>query len=67
MRAANALDTVELTLANPIGLAPWPLSRLDRYVQLRKMSQQSDCDGIPVLHPQFRLIPKTGGDSNPWA
>jgi glycosyltransferase involved in cell wall biosynthesis len=65
MRAVAALGEVELTMVNPIGLPPWPLSRAGRYARLAETPEQSDCAGIPVLHPRFLLLPKIGGDSNP--
>lgn len=65
MRAVTATGEVDLTMVSPIGLPPWPLSRSERYRKLGKMPEQSDCAGIPALHPRFTLIPKIGGDSNP--
>lgn len=65
MRAVAAAGEVELTMVNPIGLPPWPLSRSERYRKLDATPEQSDFDGIAVLHPRFRLIPKIGGDTNP--
>ncbi|MBW8754294.1 MAG: glycosyltransferase [Sphingomonadales bacterium] len=65
MRAVATTDEVDLTMVNPVGLPPWPLSRSERYRKLEETPPQSDCEGIPVLHPHFRLIPKLGGDTNP--
>ena len=65
MRAAAATGEVDLTMVNPIGLPPWPLSRGGRYRKLLDMPQSSNLDGLAVLHPRFRLIPRIGGDTNP--
>lgn len=65
MRAVTATGEVELTMVNPIGLPPWPLSRSERYRKLDEMPAESETAGIPVLHPRFTLIPKVGGDTNP--
>lgn len=65
MRAAAATGAVEIVMVNPIGLPPWPLSRGARYRPLTGTPAQSDCGGLPTLHPRFRLIPRIGGDGNP--
>ncbi len=65
MCAVAAGGEVDLTMVNPIGMPPWPLSRSERYRRLGETPLQSDSLGIPVLHPRFRLIPKLGGDTNP--
>jgi teichuronic acid biosynthesis glycosyltransferase TuaC len=65
MRAVAATGDAAVTMINPVGLPPWPLSRSERYRKLDEIPDQSDCAGIPVLHPRFTLIPKIGGDTNP--
>jgi teichuronic acid biosynthesis glycosyltransferase TuaC len=65
MRAVAANGTVDLTMINPVGVPPWPLSLSQRYRQLAETPAESDRDGIRILHPRFTLIPKIGGDSNP--
>jgi glycosyltransferase involved in cell wall biosynthesis len=65
MRAVMATGDVDLTMVNPVGLPPWPLSRSERYRKLDDMPDRSDSAGIPALHPRFTLIPKVGGDTNP--
>jgi len=65
MRAVAARGDVELTMIDPVGTPPWPLSRREPYRSLRMMPEQSDTAGIPTWHPRFTLIPKLGGDSNP--
>jgi glycosyltransferase involved in cell wall biosynthesis len=65
MRSVAATGEVELVMVNPVGLPPWPFARNDRYTKVMETPEKSDCGGIPVLHPRFRLIPKIGGDTNP--
>lgn len=65
MRAVYARGDVDLTMINPIGMPPWPLSRLAHYDRLRKVPEQSDEVGLPVHYPRFTVIPKIGGDDNP--
>jgi len=65
MRAVTATGDVDLTMINPVGLPPWPLSRTPRYRKLGEMQEQSEIARIAALHPHFTLIPKVGGDSNP--
>ena len=65
MRAVAATGVADLTLVNPIGLPPWPLSRSARYRKLEETPERSEQGGVAVLHPRFRLIPRIGGDSTP--
>lgn len=65
MRAVAQTGDAEVIMVNPVGLPPWPLSAAERYRKLQESPAQSDCDGIAVLHPRFRLVPKIGGDGNP--
>lgn len=65
MRAVVADGAVDLTMVSPIGVPPWPLSRRRPYDALSALPEESDASGIAVHYPQFTLIPKLGGDSNP--
>ncbi|MFC0686956.1 glycosyltransferase [Novosphingobium clariflavum] len=65
MRAVVADGAVDLTMVSPIGVPPWPLSRRRPYDALSALPEESDASGIAVQYPQFTLIPKLGGDSNP--
>ncbi|WP_260923158.1 glycosyltransferase [Novosphingobium sp. 9] len=65
MRAVVARGDVELTMVSPIGIPPWPLSRQEPYVRLKDIPETSDAAGLMVHYPQFTVIPKVGGDSNP--
>lgn len=65
MRAVIARGDVDLTMVSPIGVPPWPLSTREPYVRLKDVPRVSDEVGLEVHYPQFALIPKLGGDSNP--
>lgn len=65
MRAAVETREVDLTMVNPIGLPPWPLSRGPHCRALRQTPESSDAAALRVLHPRFRTVPKIGGDGNP--
>lgn len=65
MRAAAAIEDVDLTVISPIGIPPWPLSLKPPYRQLRDIPATSDVSGIAAHYPRFTLIPRIGGDSNP--
>ena len=65
MRAVVTQGDVDLTMVSPIGVPPWPLSRREPYVRLKAIPPESDAVGLNVHYPQFPLIPKIGGDSNP--
>ena len=65
LRAVARRGDVDLTVINPLGIPPWPLSLRQPYAALRQNPAQSSLDGVPVHHPRFTLIPKFGGDSNP--
>ncbi len=65
MRAVAARGDVDLILVNPIGMAPWPFSRMAASQALRDTPATSELDGLTVHHPRFTTIPRIGGDSNP--
>ncbi|MCB2062459.1 MAG: glycosyltransferase [Novosphingobium sp.] len=65
MLAASTQDEVELTMISPVGIPPWPLSLREPYRSLAKLPATSDFSGLAVHYPQFRTIPRIGGDSNP--
>jgi glycosyltransferase involved in cell wall biosynthesis len=65
MKAVVARGDVDLTMISPLGIAPFPLSRREPYASLATVPRRSKAAGLPVLYPQFTLIPKIGGDSNP--
>jgi teichuronic acid biosynthesis glycosyltransferase TuaC len=65
MAGVAARGDIDLTVINPVGVPPWPLSRLAPYRNLAAMPQASETAGVPALHPSFRLIPRFGAISNP--
>ncbi len=63
--ALAARGDVAVTVINPVGLPPFPLSRATAYRAARKTPARSSADGFDVYHPRFTLLPLIGGDSNP--
>ena len=64
-RLAEAGAEIDLTMINPIGLPPFPLSLRPPYRALATCPATSMLGGLTVHHPRFRLLPIIGGDSNP--
>lgn len=60
-----ARDNVQVTIINPIGIAPWPLNRSARYAPLTKLPVHEQWHGLNIYRPRFTLIPKFGGPLNP--
>ena len=56
---------IDVTVINPIGIAPWPLSRSARYAELAALPLHEQWRGLNVNRPRFTLIPKFGGPYNP--
>jgi glycosyltransferase involved in cell wall biosynthesis len=56
---------VDLTVINPIGAPPWPLSLMAPYRSLTATPPASELAGLTVHHPRFRLVPRFGAVSNP--
>ncbi len=67
MQAVIKRGDVDLTLINPIGLPPFPLSLHPRYRQLRALPQQELRGGVQILRPHFSLLPKVGARFNAGA
>jgi glycosyltransferase involved in cell wall biosynthesis len=67
MRAVAKREDVDLTLVNPIGLPPFPLSLHPRYRPLRALPAQEKRGGVTVLRPRFRLLPMIGARYNAGA
>ena len=56
-----ARPEVDLRLVAPVGLPPWPLTRLERYAALRDLPRRERWKGIDTLRPRFLNIPGTQG------
>jgi teichuronic acid biosynthesis glycosyltransferase TuaC len=67
MQAVAQRGDTELLLVNPLGVPPWPLSRLARYRALTGLASSEMRGGVTVLRPRFRLLPGIGGRCNPGA
>jgi len=65
MAALQRLGGVDLTMINPVGLPPFPLSLRQPYRDWARCPAQSQLGGLTVLHPRFTLLPMIGGDGNP--
>lgn len=64
MQAVAVRGDVDLTMLNPIGLPPFPLSLHPRYRALRALPKVEQRGGVTVLRPRFLLLPGTGGRFN---
>ena len=60
-----ARDGIDVTVFNPVGVPPWPLSRSAQYGALAKLPLHENWHGLDVHRPRFTLIPKFGGPYNP--
>ena len=56
---------MEVTVINPVGIPPWPLSGSKRYAALAALPEHEEWCGLNVYRPRFTLIPKFGGSRNP--
>lgn len=56
-----ARDDVEVRVVAPLGLPPFPLSRLSRYAALATLPRHEQWKGLTVDRPRFRNLPGTGG------
>jgi teichuronic acid biosynthesis glycosyltransferase TuaC len=63
--ALAARDGFDVTVINPVGLPPWPLSLTPRYSALNSLASSENWRGLTVYRPRFTLIPKVGGPINP--
>ncbi len=64
MAAVAARGDVELTIVNPLGLPPWPLTWREPHATLARNPARSALGGLPVHHPRFLSLP-TRADHNP--
>lgn len=54
-------DDVEVRVIAPVGIPPWPLSRLGRYRVLADLPEREVWKGLDVYRPRFLNVPGTGG------
>lgn len=54
-------DDVDLTVVAPVGVAPWPLSRLAHYAPLLSLPKREQWRDLTVYRPRFTVLPSTGG------
>lgn len=52
---------VDVTVIAPLGIAPWPLSKLAPYAPLMGLPRQERWRDLTVYRPRFPVIPKIGG------
>lgn len=52
---------VDLRVVAPIGLPPWPATRIDRYRALTALPHTEMWKGLPVHRPRFTAMPFTQG------
>lgn len=57
---------VDLTVIAPLGIPPWPLSRLAPYAALRSLPRVERWRDLTVHRPHFPVLPKVGGALNRW-
>jgi glycosyltransferase involved in cell wall biosynthesis len=65
-RALSEVRDFAVTVVNPVGTAPWPLSLLGEQSDLRALRDE-DWRGLEVFRPPFTAIPVLGGARNPAA
>lgn len=54
----NERPDVDVTVINPIGMPPFPLSLLAGHKALRKVSSKGRWSGLSVHRPRFRSLPR---------
>jgi len=52
---------VELRVMAPVGLPPWPLSRVEHYAALSALPARENWQGLDVSRPRFLHLPATDG------
>lgn len=67
MQAVARRGDIDLTLLNPVGLPPFPLSLHPRYRRLAHLPEQEQRGGVSILRPRFNLLPAIGARFNAGA
>ncbi len=63
--ALTAVRDFAVTVINPIGIAPWPISLFSNQAELRSLVHDEQWGELDVYRPSFTAIPKIGGRMNP--
>ncbi len=63
--ALAAVRDFAVTVINPIGIAPWPLSLFGKQSALQGLLHDEEWGGLEVFRPRFTAIPVVGGRLNP--
>lgn len=63
--ALAAVRDFAVTVINPVGNAPWPLSLLSEQSALKALPHDEQWGGLDVYRPRFTAIPVIGGRFNP--
>lgn len=63
--ALSAVRDFAVTVINPIGIAPWPLSQFGHQALLRTLPAKEEWGELTVYRPRFTAIPKIGSQFNP--
>lgn len=63
--ALSAVRDFAVTVINPLGVAPWPLSLSRHQAALRALAFSEEWGGLEVYRPRFTAIPVIGGGMNP--
>ena len=63
--ALSAVRDFAVTVINPIGIAPWPLSLFGQQAVLRGLPFEEEWGELTIYRPRFTAIPRIGGRFNP--
>jgi len=64
MRSVAETGRVDLVMLNPVGVPPWPLSRLNAYAKPAACPPTSALGPLAIYHPRFPALPGLA-DHNP--
>ncbi|MEO8722249.1 MAG: glycosyltransferase [Sphingobium sp.] len=61
IRELASREGVDVTVIAPLGIGPWPLSRLAHYAPLNILPYVEKWRNVKVYRPRFTVLPGTGG------
>lgn len=61
-----AASGIETQVVAPLGIPPWPMSKLAQYAPLMSIPRHETWRGLSVHRPRFSLFPSVGWRLNPW-